>query len=79
VLIEFAEQVEQQGTAAVAERQIAELIQDHEIGAHQIQRNAAGLAEQAETALEFSEAPRADTGRYESLHVQDSGEEIDHA
>ena len=35
--------------------------------------------EQAETALELSEAPRADTGRYDSLRVQDSGEEIDHA
>jgi hypothetical protein len=35
--------------------------------------------EQAETALELTEAPRADTGRYDSLRAQDSGEEIDHA
>ena len=34
---------------------------------------------QAETALELTEAPRADTGRYDSLWAQDSGEEIDHA
>src|SRR5258705_10122878 len=44
VLIEFAEQVEQQGTAGVAEGKIAKLVQDDEIGTHQVQRNAAGLA-----------------------------------
>jgi hypothetical protein len=35
--------------------------------------------EQAETALELTEAPRADTGRYDSLCAQDGDEEIDHA
>lgn len=35
--------------------------------------------EQAETVLELTEAPRADTSRYDSLRAQDSGEEIDHA
>jgi len=36
-------------------------------------------SEQAETALQLTEAPRADTVRYDSLRAQDSGEEIDHA
>jgi hypothetical protein len=35
--------------------------------------------EQAETALQLTEAPRADTDRYDSLRAQGSGEEIDHA
>src|SRR5580658_3871869 len=30
--VEFAQQVEQQGTARSAERQVAEFIEDHEIG-----------------------------------------------
>jgi transposase len=32
-----------------------------------------------DTALELAEPPRADTGRYDSLRLVDSGEEIDHA
>jgi len=31
------------------------------------------------TVLELAEPPRADTGRYDSLRLADSGEEIDHA
>ena len=34
-LVEFAEQVEQQGTTRGAERQVAKLVQDHEIQAEQ--------------------------------------------
>jgi len=32
-----------------------------------------------DTVLELAEPPRADTGRYDSLRLADSGEEIDHA
>jgi transposase len=35
--------------------------------------------EQVETALELKEAPRADTGRYDTLRANDSTEEVDHA
>jgi hypothetical protein len=35
--------------------------------------------EQVETALELKEAPRADTGRYDTLRANDGTAEVDHA
>ena len=44
VLIQPAEQVEQQRTACLAERQVAQLIEDHQVQAQQARRDASGLA-----------------------------------
>ena len=41
--------------------------------------SAGPLLEQAQSALQLSEAPRADTGRYDGLRTRDNDEEIDHA
>ena len=44
VLVQLGQQVEQQGAAGLAERQVAQFIEDDEIHPHQRQRNASGLA-----------------------------------
>ena len=44
VLVELRQQMEQQGPAGLAERQIAQLIENHQIHAHQRQGDPAGLA-----------------------------------
>jgi transposase len=41
--------------------------------------NANAPPEKVETALQLSEAPRADTGRYDSLRAAAAGQEVDHA
>ena len=44
MLIELREQMEEQGAAGLTERQIAQLIKDNEIHAHQRQGEPAGFA-----------------------------------
>jgi hypothetical protein len=41
--------------------------------------NASAPPDQVETALRLTEAPRADTGRYDRLRAQAAGQEVDHA
>lgn len=44
VLVEFRQQVEQQGPAGLAERQIPQFAQDHQVHARQPPRNPPGMA-----------------------------------
>ncbi|MCY1228077.1 hypothetical protein D9M72_403730 [compost metagenome] len=44
VLVQLGQQVEQQRAAGLAERQVAQFVQDHQIHSQQAQRNTPGLA-----------------------------------
>ena len=66
-LVELAEQVEQQGSARGAERQVAELVEDDEVAAHQA---FGDLARPAEQLLLLERVDEFDGGEEPNLLAQ---------